>query len=165
MNTRLTGTIFVSALLFIPGLSHAGTMTMPAPGDRMYVSVAGTNCIYPVVIGAGTCPGAGSASGVLPIQEFTHPFWETFDVDLIGGGSTSANSLQIYLETNTGFGRTTAVIEDTYVLNGPAGAVDIDVALAAEVIIDLVLGPTVPWGQGFSSIRIGTGMSVAGTDG
>lgn len=139
----------------------------PDADDRMWLSVGGTSChseAAPGVNGTPTCPGGGSASGVLdPSLERAHSVWLQNGATLKGGGSTSANSLAVFLQSNNMFGRSTAVIEDTYVLSGPAGDIDLGVVFSAEGVFQILQHPIGRiLGQGSAQIGVGGGMGTNG---
>lgn len=140
---------------------------IPDPTDRQWLSVGSGYCYANAPNGTPTCPGGGTATGSIdPATEFTDPYWKQYGVYIGGGGSTSANTLRVFVRANSGFSRTTAVIRDTYVLLGPAGTVDIGAAFTADGSVD-ILDTGVPGvgfaGQAYATIAIGTGMSTGGT--
>lgn len=154
--------------IFLPQAASAVVVVQPEPGDRQWVAVGGTNCHgSESPNGTPTCPGGGTASGSIdPATEFASAFKQGFGVTLKGGGSTNANALRIYVESNTGFSFVSAAIEDTYTVTGPSSG---DVSITARITADAMAASRVTTiGEVFGSaqlfLAIGTALSSSGRD-
>lgn len=140
---------------------------MPLDTDRQWLSVGGTYCYRNTPNGTPTCPNVGTASGFLDhTVERADVYWQGFNVSLKGGGSTSASTLKALVAGNSGFARSTAIIEDTYLLTGPAGElVSIEAVIVADGSADIVTRSTGQLNGGaFATVRIGDAMQTDGTD-
>ena len=145
----------------------AVVIVQPEPTDRQWIAVGGSNCHgSDNPNGTPTCPGGGTASGSIdPTTEFASAFKQALGVTLKGGGSTSANALRIYVESNSGFSFASAAIVDTYTVFGPAGDVPITVSLAADATA-AARNTTINevFGSATFSLAIGTALSQSGRD-
>lgn len=136
------------------GLAQAGVAAVnPLPTDRQWIRIGSNHCFFPSTNGAPTCPAGGTASGFIdPATQHAHPTFQASGVSVLGGGSTEANALRIFIEASRGFSFAGAVIADTYTLAGPAGTVSLSATLTAEATVTAIPAST---GDIFSSVNIG----------
>jgi hypothetical protein len=136
----------------------------PTTSDHQWINVGGSYCVNPSTGGASTCSETGSGY-IDPASEFTHPQWQSYGIFQGGGGSTSANTLGVFSKGNYGTTRTVAMVEDTYLLSGPAGTVSIGVNFSASGSFDITRTYIHPYenGRGNAYLDIGTSLSRTGS--
>lgn len=154
------------AVLAVSQAAKAVVIVQPDPSDRQWVAVGGGNCHGSErPNGTPTCPGGGTASGFIdPMTEFASAHFQNFGATLKGGGSTSANALRIFVESNSGFSFASAAIVDTYTIVGPdTGATSITARITADATAAsrvTTIGET--FGNATFSLAIGTGLFTSG---
>lgn len=168
-GTKLRGALLALAIgsLAISQTAQAVVVVVPDPSDRQWVAVGGSYCHgSESPNGTPTCPDGGTATGFIdPMTEFASSHYQNFGITLKGGGSSSANALRIYIESNSGFSFASAAIEDTYTIIGPGSG---DVSITARITADATAAArNTPINEVFGSanfsLAIGTGgLSTSG---
>lgn len=146
----------VLAILLVPTSANAIPMQQ--------VTIGSNYAFNPSTNGSPTAPTGVSTTGFLdPTTQHAHPHWQGFGVSVEGGGSTSANELRFFLESNAGFTFASAVIADTYTISGPAGVIPITVSLSSSATYEaLPLTSGTVYGAANFGLGIGTAMAESG---